>query len=268
MPGKLEYFSQMAEQAAKQITGSNQTWTAFLRSVGRFYKYPYAEQVMIHAQRPDATACADYDFWKDKMGRYVRRGSKGIALIDSSGDSPRLRYVFDVSDTGARPRSRSVNLWQLSEGMEDGVRQMFAEEYGLDDSQDLPEQIEVAAATLADEAWEANKRDIADILANSFLDGYDESEAGISFRGAVAVSAAYAILSRCGLAPERYFSPDDFMSVFDWNTPETAAAIGTAVSNISEQVLRSIEICSSCVMPSARLRPLGMNLANIVLICN
>ena len=241
MPGKLEYYSQMAEQAAKQITGSNQTWTAFLRSVGRFYKYPYHEQIMIHAQRPDATACADYDFWKDKMGRYVRRGSKGIALIDSSGDSPRLRYVFDVSDTGARPRSRSVNLWQLNEGMEDGVRQMFVEEYGLDDSQDLPEQIEVAAAMLADEAWEANKRDIADILANSFLDGYDESEAGISFRGAVAVSAAYAILSRCGLAPERYFSPDDFMSVFDWNTPETAAAIGTAVSSISEQVLRSIE---------------------------
>ena len=241
MPGKLEYYSQMAEQAAKQITGSNQTWTAFLRSVGRFYKYPYPEQIMIHAQRPDATACADYDTWKDKMGRYVRRGSKGIALIDSSGDSPRLHYVFDVSDTGARPRSRSVNLWQLNEGMEDGVRQMFAEEYGLDDSQDLPEQIEVAAAMLADEAWEANKRDIADILANSFLDGYDDSEAGASFKSAVAVSAAYAILSRCGLAPERYFSPDDFMSVFDWNTPETAAAIGTAVSSISEQVLRSIE---------------------------
>ena len=112
MPSKLQTYMQMADEAQRQITGSYRGWTGFLTTAARLYKYPYAEQVMIHAQRPDATACAEYDFWNEKMGRYVRRGSKGIALIDSSGERPRLRYVFDVSDTGGRefPKSRYSNM--------------------------------------------------------------------------------------------------------------------------------------------------------------
>ena len=118
MPSKLQTYMQMADEAQRQITGSYRGWTGFLTTAARLYKYPYAEQVMIHAQRPDATACAEYDFWNEKMGRYVRRGSKGIALIDSSGERPRLRYVFDVSDTGGREISKEP----LSVGIPGGTR--------------------------------------------------------------------------------------------------------------------------------------------------
>ena len=106
MANKMQFYAQMAEDAARQITGSREQWTAFLRTAARLYKYPYHEQLMIFAQRPDATACAEYDLWNDTMRRYVRRGSKGIALIDTRGDRPRLRYVFDVSDTRERKNSR------------------------------------------------------------------------------------------------------------------------------------------------------------------
>ena len=101
MPSKLQFYSEFAERTARQITGSYRSWTAFLATAARLYKYPYNEQLMIYAQRPNATACAEYDFWKDRMGRYVQRGSTGIALIDTSGYRPRLRYVFDVTDTAA-----------------------------------------------------------------------------------------------------------------------------------------------------------------------
>ena len=102
MPTKAELYAQMAEKMATQLTGSWQEWAGFLTTASRLYKYPFHEQLMIYAQRPDATACAEYDLWNEKMGRYVRRGSKGIALVDDSGDRPRLRYVFDISDTGTR----------------------------------------------------------------------------------------------------------------------------------------------------------------------
>lgn len=242
MPTKLEAFSQMADNAARQITGSYQSWTAFLQTAARLYKYPFHEQLMIHAQRPDATACAEYDFWNEKMGRYVRKGSKGIALIDTSGDNPRLRYVFDVSDTGSRPSSRSVNLWVLSEKAGPEVGNTLAQIYNTNANTDLRKHIEAIAAQLADEYWNANQQDILDILADSFLEGYDEFSTGVSFRTAVTVSAAYVIMSRCNLHPEHYFGHEDFLSVFDWSTLDTATAIGCAVSSISQQVLRQIEI--------------------------
>ena len=107
---KAELYAQMADKVATQLTGSWQEWAGFLTTASRLYKYPFHEQLMIYAQRPDATACAEYDLWNEKMGRYVRRGSKGIALVDDSGDRPRLRYVFDISDTGTREAYSSRNM--------------------------------------------------------------------------------------------------------------------------------------------------------------
>ena len=112
---KAEHYAQMADKMAVQLTGSWQEWTAFLTTASRLYKYPFHEQLMIYAQRPDATACADYELWNKRMGRYVRRGSTGIALLDDSGDRVRLRYVFDVSDTGEREHSRRPFLWKLED---------------------------------------------------------------------------------------------------------------------------------------------------------
>ena len=242
MPSKLQTYMQMADEAQRQITGSYRGWTGFLTTAARLYKYPYAEQVMIHAQRPDATACAEYDFWNEKMGRYVRRGSKGIALIDSSGERPRLRYVFDVSDTGGREFPKSRYLWEYREEHADAVSAMLESRYGADGKGGLPDQLERIASQLAEEYWRDYKRDILAIVDDSFLYGYDEFNVGAAFQSAAAVSIAYSLMSRCGLEADDRFEHEDFLSIFDFNTPEAAAELGTAVSRINGEVLRQIEV--------------------------
>ena len=242
MPSNLQAYRQMADHAQQQITGSHQSWMAFLQTAARLYKYPYNEQVMIHAQRPNATACAEYDFWNERMGRYVRRGSKGIAVIDTTGDNPKLKYVFDVADTGTRENSRSVNLWELRRSHNDTVSAMLEHNYGISGENGLQEQLEHVAAQLADEYWNEHSRDMLDIVADSFLEEYDNFNIGVQFRNAATVSITYALMSRCGLEPDDYFEHEDFLSVFDFNTPVTVSALGTAVSEINQQVLRQIEV--------------------------
>ena len=242
MPSKLQTYMQMADEAQRQITGSYRGWTGFLTTAARLYKYPYAEQVMIHAQRPDATACAEYDFWNEKMGRYVRRGSKGIALIDSSGERPRLRYVFDVSDTGGREFPKSRYLWEYRAEHADAVSAMLESRYGVDGKGGLPNQLERIASQLAEEYWRDYKQDILAIVDDSFLYGYDEFNVGAAFQSAAAVSIAYSLMSRCGLEADDRFEHEDFLSIFDFNTPEAAAELGTAVSRINGEVLRQIEV--------------------------
>ena len=242
MPSKLQTYMQMADEAQRQITGSYRGWTGFLTTAARLYKYPYAEQVMIHAQRPDATACAEYDFWNEKMGRYVRRGSKGIALIDSSGERPRLRYVFDVSDTGGREFPKSRYLWEYRAEHADAVSAMLESRYGVDGKGGLPDQLERIASQLAEEYWRDYKRDILAIVDDSFLYGYDEFNVGAAFQSAATVSIAYSLMSRCGLEADDRFEHEDFLSIFDFNTPEAAAELGTAVSRINGEVLRQIEV--------------------------
>ena len=242
MPSKLQTYMQMADEAQRQITGSYRGWTGFLTTAARLYKYPYAEQVMIHAQRPDATACAEYDFWNERMGRYVRRGSKGIALIDSSGERPRLRYVFDVSDTGGREFPKSRYLWEYRAEHADAVSAMLESRYGVDGKGGLPDQLERIASQLAEEYWRDYKRDILAIVDDSFLYGYDEFNVGAAFQSAAAVSIAYSLMSRCGLEADDRFEHEDFLSIFDFNTPEAAAELGTAVSRINGEVLRQIEV--------------------------
>ena len=242
MPSKLQTYMQMADEAQRQITGSYRGWTGFLTTAARLYKYPYAEQVMIHAQRPDATACAEYDFWNEKMGRYVRRGSKGIALIDSSGERPRLRYVFDVSDTGGREFPKGRYLWEYRAEHADAVSAMLESRYGVDGKGGFPDQLERIASQLAEEYWRDYKPDILAIVDDSFLYGYDEFNVGAAFQSAAAVSIAYSLMSRCGLEADDRFEHEDFLSIFDFNTPEAAAELGTAVSRINGEVLRQIEV--------------------------
>ena len=242
MPSKYQEYRQMADTAERQLTSSYKSWTQFLRTAARLYKYPYNEQVMIHAQRPDATACAEYDFWNKKMGRFVRRGSTGIALIDTSGQKPQLRYVFDVSDTGEREHSRPMHLWQFRTEHEGAVAAALERSYDVSGSDGIAEQIEKIASQLAREYWADYKRDILRNIDDSYLDGYDEFNTEVQFRNAAKVSITYMLMSRCGLEPEVYLEPEDFMPVFDFNTPATVAALGTAVSEISQQVLRQIEV--------------------------
>ena len=241
MPTKAEQYAQMADQVARQLTGSWQEWAGFLTTAARLYKYPFHEQMMIYAQRPDATACAEYDLWNNRMGRYVRRGSKGIALVDDSGDRPRLRYVFDISDTGTREHSRTPWLWTMNEEHTAPVMAMLERNYDVSGG-DLAQQLADVAAGLAEEYWTDHRQDILYIVDGSFLEEYDEENIGMQFKSAAAVSITYALMSRCGLEPEQYFSHEDFMAIFDFNTPATVGALGTAVSQINQQVLRQIGV--------------------------
>ena len=242
MPNKLQAYAEQAERTVRQITGSHLAWTAFLTTAARLYKYPYNEQLMIYMQRPEATACAEYDFWNEKMGRYVRRGSTGIALIDASGYKPRLKYVFDVSDTGGKENARRVNLWELKDAHTDSVSAMLERNYGVSGRNGLAEQFENVASQLAAEYWRDHSRDILGIVADSYLEEYDDYNIEVAFKNAAAVSITYSLMSRCGMQPEEHLEHEDFFSIFDFNTPRTVAALGTAVSEINEQVLRQIEV--------------------------
>ena len=241
MPSKTEFYRQMADHVATQLTGSWQEWAGFLTTAARLYKYPFHEQLLIYAQRPDATACAEYDLWNEKMGRYVRRGSKGIALVDDSGDKPRLRYVFDITDTGTREHSRTPWLWKLEEQHRDSVSAMLERTYDVS-GDDLAGQLTEVAGKLAEEYWTEHRQDFLYIVDDSFLEEYDEFNIEVQFKAAATISISYALMSRCGLEPERYFTHEDFMAIFDFNTPSTIGALGTAVSQINQQVLRQIGV--------------------------
>ena len=241
MPSKAEFYRQMAEQVSTRLVGSWKEWTAFLTTAARLYKYPFHEQMMIYAQRPDATACAEYDLWNEKMGRYVRRGSKGIALVDDSGDRPRLRYVFDISDTGTREHSRTPWLWQLEEQHIGPVSAMLERNYGVA-GDNLAQQLTDVAGKLASEYWDEHQQDFRYIVDGSFLEEYDDLNIEVQFKSAATVSIAYALMSRCGLDTDQYFQHEDFMPIFDFNTPATVGALGAAVSQINQQVLRQIGV--------------------------
>ena len=240
MPAKVDTYLDLARETALGLSGSVGAWTAFLDTASRLYKYPFADQLMIHAQRPEATACASYEVWNDTMRRYVRRGAKGIALLDNSGDAPRLRYVFDIADTGTRRSSRPFSPWEINDGnlaeVQLGLRQAFNAE-----GEWLSSQLQDVARDLAEMYFDAHRHDIAGIIDGSLMAGYDEGELRDSFTKAAYASTAYALLSRCGYDPAAYFDEADFAFLSEWNTSEAVTALGTAVSENTQMVLRQIE---------------------------
>ena len=240
MPSKTEEYLALAQRTANGLTRYWESWTDYLTTASRLYKYPFADQLMIYAQRPDATACASFDIWNNRMNRYVRRGSKGIALLDQSSSVPRLHYVFDVSDTGVRRNSRDPEVWQLGPDLVQPVSEMIAREYGVYHER-LSQQISDLTGKLVDSYWDNNSGDILDIVDGSFLIDYDDAGQELQFKSAAAISIMYTILERCGFEPEGYFDRDDFQAIYDFSTPDAVYALGTAVSDCSRDVLRNIE---------------------------
>ena len=240
MPNKTQEYLNLAQQTAKELTRYWENWTDYLTTASRLYKYSYADQLMIYAQRPDATACASFDIWNNRMNRYVRRGSKGIALLDQSSSVPRLHYVFDVSDTGVRRNSRDPEVWQLGPDLVQPVSEMLSREYGVH-HENLGQQIADICGKLVDSYWDNNSGDILDIVDGSFLMDYDEAGQEFQFKSAAAISITYAVLERCGFEPEGHFDRNDFQAIFSFSTPAAVYALGTAVSECSRDVLRNIE---------------------------
>ena len=240
MPSKTEEYLALAQRTANGLTRYWESWTAYLTTASRLYKYRFEDQLMIYAQRPDATACADYDIWNNRMNRYVRRGSKGIALLDESSGYPRLHYVFDVSDTGVRRNSRDPDLWQYNDDLKQPVSEMLAATYGISGERVSQQLADVAGKLVAD-YWDNNSEDISAIVDGSFLMDYDSTGLEMQFKSAAAISVTYTLLERCGFEPDGFFDKDSFQAIYDFSTPDTVYALGAAVSDISREVLRTVE---------------------------
>ena len=240
MPSKTEEYLALAQRTANGLTRYWESWTDYLTTASRLYKYPFADQLMIYAQRPDATACAEFDIWRNRMNRYVRRGSKGIALLDESSGFPRLHYVFDVSDTGVRRNSRDPEMWQYNDDLKQPVSEMLSKTYGISGERVSQQLADVAGKLVAD-YWDNNGGDIRAIVDGSLLMDYDDAGVEMQFKSAAAISVTYTLLERCGFEPAGWFDKDDFQAIYNFSTPDSVYALGAAVSDMSREVLRNIE---------------------------
>ena len=240
MPSKTEEYLALAQRTANGLTRYWESWTDYLTTASRLYKYPFADQLMIYAQRPDATACADFDIWNNRMNRYVRRGAKGIALLDESSGFPRLHYVFDVSDTGVRRNSRDPEVWQFNDELKQPVSEMLSKAYGISGERVSQQLADVAGKLVAD-YWDNNGGDIRAIVDGSLLMDYDEAGVEMQFKSAAAISVTYTLLERCGFEPAGWFDKDDFQAIYNFSSPDSVYALGAAVSDMSREVLRNIE---------------------------
>lgn len=238
---KLENYVELAQQTMREIAADGETWRSFLQTASTLYKYGFYDQMMIYAQRPDATACASFELWTNTMRRYVRRGAKGIALLDMTGDVPRYHYVFDAADTGMRKDSRSPFVWAVNEENSAAIGTMLEKEYEVSANRGLAGQLEEIAMQKAMDYWQEHQDELRDIVDGSLLMEYDELNLELAFRNTATAGVQYMLLNRCGLAEEHRFEPEDFATILEWNTPQALTALGTAVSEISEEVLRNIE---------------------------
>ncbi len=241
MPNKYEYFSALSLHATEDLTRSPDNWMRFLETAGKIYKYPFEDQVLIHAQRPDATALAPYDFWNDPMHRYVKKGSKGIALLDGSGDRPRLKYVFDISDTAARENAIPFTPWRLSSENEAAVLDAL-QSRSDGKAEDIVSAIRIAAKETAEDFWSAHNKYLSDIVDGSFMEEYDEAELEHLVQSLATDSVSYAVMKRCGIDADSYYDREDFARLYEFNTVESIAFLGNAVNECSERILRQIEL--------------------------
>lgn len=242
MNAKERFYSGMARETISKITASKDNWTAFLTTMARNYEFTYPEQVMIYAQRPNATFCKPYDEWNDeKYRRYVKRGSTGIALFVTNENKPYLRYVFDVADTGIRRSSPELKAWEVTAENRAFLMSAMERSFGVKAEGLLEAQLEDIAMTLATEYWADHQKSFLDIVANSFLEEYDELNIEVAFKTAVANSVAYVMYSRLVENPDNYFEHEDFQKVFDFNSRQTVNALGTAVNAISTRMFQEIE---------------------------
>lgn len=240
MPSKTEEYLALAKRTANGLTRYWESWTDYLTTASRLYKYSFADQLMIYAQRPNATACADFDIWNNRMNRYVRRGAKGIALLDESSGFPRLHYVFDVSDTGVRRNSRDPEVWQYNDDLKQPVSEMLSKTYGIGGER-VSQQLADVAGKLAADYWDNNGGDIRAIVDGSLLMDYDDAGVEMQFKSAAAISVTYTLLERCGFEPAGWFDKNDFQAIYNFSTPDSVYALGAAVSDMSREVLRNIE---------------------------
>jgi N12 class adenine-specific DNA methylase len=238
---KLQLITELSQRTAHSVTRNPVNWTSFLKTAARNYKYPFQDQLLIYAQRPDATACAPIEIWNRKFGRWVNRGAKGIALIDDSGSRLSLRHVFDVSDTNSR-HNRPVVLWSMQDRYAEAVTETLENSFGgLKDKSDILSALVSAAFNAVEDNYADYLSDLMYCRENSFLEELDGLNVEVIFKAALRSSVAYMLLVRCGFPADEFFASEDFQGVVNFNTLDTISRLGVAASDISEMLLREIE---------------------------
>lgn len=242
MAAKLQLISELAERTALNVVKTPLNWTDFLQTAAWNYKYPFQDQLLIFAQRPDATACAPIEVWNEKLGRWVNKGAKGIALIDDNGGRSNLRYVFDVSDTNSR-YNRPIVLWKMKEQYGEAVTETLENAFGeLEEKRELANALISAARNAVEDNFPDYLSELMEARENSFLEELDGQNVEVIFKDALKSSAAYMLLARCGCDAAKHFGFEDFQSVMNFNTLNTVSCLGAAASDISEMLLREIGV--------------------------
>ena len=238
MPRKDEILSELLARKTREIIAQPGNYAAFLRTAAQNYKYTFREQVLIYAQRPDATACAEIDIW-NRLGRRVNRGATGIALLRDPNLSYRIRYVFDISDTNSR-ENRDISLWQMKPEYENEVIRALQNKFLLNRDSSFPDTVETLSQQLAEETAGDYLPDLLNNKQDSFLEELDNASIARWFKDAVSESVRYMVLHRCGYTPE--LDSDVSGCILDFNTEITASILGSAVSTLSQSVLREIGV--------------------------
>ena len=249
MPTKFQLITELYDQTVQSVTGSYQSWTGFLRAACYNYKCPFDDQILIYAQRPDATAVLEMERWNRQFGRWVNRGAKSIAVFGDDGQNC-LKLYFDVSDTHASRFARPLPIWTMHPAFEPEVIETLEATFGnLAEKENLADAVRSACHNAVADNITDYLQDLRDCREDSLLEELDDLNLEVFYRDALEVSVAYMLMTRLGLRADDYFSPDEFAHVYEFNTPPTINALGIATSDIAEMGLREI---SRTVMQAQR----------------
>lgn len=239
MPSKYKIIMEMASQTARDVTSNVERYTDFLVTAANNYKYSFKEQLLIHAQKPEATACAEVETW-NRLGRWVNKGTKGIALLVDRDIPYKLRHVFDISDTNSRA-GRTITLWQMRPQYEEAVSESLQDSFGeVDGAIDFPHLLIEISKNAVDDNLSDYLSDLNAVKGDSFLEDLDDTSLEVWLKDTLKSSVAFMALSRTGYDPHEYFSREDFEHIFDFNTNAVISVLGSATSDISEMVIKEI----------------------------
>ena len=239
MPSKYQIISELASQTARDITSKAERYTSFLVTAANNYKYSFKEQLLIHAQKPDATACAEIETW-NRLGRWVNKGTRGIALLVDRDTPYKLRHVFDYSDTNSRA-GRVVTLWQMRPQYEEVVKESLQDSFGeVEQTADFPHFLMEIAKNAVEDNFSDYLSNLQSVKGESFLEELDDLNLEVWLKDTLRSSVAYMALVRAGYQPSLYFTRDDFSHIYDFNTVPVISVLGAATSDISEMVIREI----------------------------